>query len=146
MRLRVDEEEGDTLAVEVHQTGTNSSDVVFGARVNISTPSAPGIVINEVLPQNGGGFVEFYNPTGADIDIGGWYLSDSVSNLTKYRIPGTLSVPASESASPLAARYTWWLAAHLPGRNIRSASGSTPGALSGGTGDEAKAYCRPGIQ
>ena len=83
-----------TLAVEVHQTNTTSSDVVFGARVNISTPSAPGIVINEVLPQNQGGFVEFYNPTGADIDIGSWYLSDSVSNLTKYQIPGSLIVPA----------------------------------------------------
>ena len=88
-----------TLAVEVHQTSTSSSDVVFGARVNISTPSAPGIVINEVLPQNGAGFVEFYNPTGADIDIGGWYLSDSVGNLTKYRIPGVLNVPASGFAS-----------------------------------------------
>ena len=87
------------LAVEVHQTGTTSSDVVFGARVNISTPNAPSIVINEVLPQNGTGFVEFYNPTGTDMDIGGWYLSDSVSNLTKYRIPGALNVPAGGIAS-----------------------------------------------
>ena len=87
------------LAVEVHQTGTTSSDVVFGARVNISTPNAPSVVINEVLPQNGTGFVEFYNPTGSAIDIGGWYLSDSASNLTKYRIPGTLDVPAGGLAS-----------------------------------------------
>ncbi len=80
------------LAVEVHQTSTTSSDVVFGARVNISTPNAPSIVINEVLPQNGNGFVEFYNPTDSNIDIGGWYLSDSASNLTKYRIPGSLNI------------------------------------------------------
>ena len=81
------------LAVEVHQTSTTSSDIVFGARVNISTPNAPSIVINEVLPQRGTGFVEFYNPTGSSINIGGWYLSDSASNLTKYRIPGNMVIP-----------------------------------------------------
>ena len=88
------------LAVEVHQTGTGSSDVVFGARVNISTPNAPSLVINEVLPAGAGtGFVEFYNPTASDIDIGGWYLSDTVSNLTKFQIPGVLNVPSGGLAS-----------------------------------------------
>ena len=88
------------LAVEVHQTGTGSSDVVYGARVNISTPNAPSVVINEVLPAGAGtGFVEFYNPTGAEIDIGGWYLSNLVSNLTKFQIPGSLVVPTGGLAS-----------------------------------------------
>lgn len=88
------------LAVEVHQTNNNSSDVVFGARFNISAPSAPGIVINEVLPAGAGtGFVEFYNPTGSDIDIGGWHLSSNPSNLSSFQIPGSLNVPAGGLAS-----------------------------------------------
>ena len=36
--------------------------------------------------QPGGDAIELYNTTGAAIDIGGWYLSDSATNLTKYRI------------------------------------------------------------
>ena len=36
------------LAAEVHQTNATSSDCVFGARLSISAPSAPSIVINEV--------------------------------------------------------------------------------------------------
>ncbi|HYW78888.1 MAG TPA: lamin tail domain-containing protein, partial [Thermoguttaceae bacterium] len=52
------------------------------------------VVINEVLthtdlPKLDG--IELLNTTDADIDLGGWFLSDSVSTLTKYRIPdGTI--------------------------------------------------------
>lgn len=49
-----------------------------------------GIVINEVLANTDAGLVdsiELHNPTGQAIDIGGWYLSDSKSSLTKFRIP-----------------------------------------------------------
>lgn len=88
------------LAVEVHQTSSNSSDMVFGARFNISAPSAPSIVINEVLPAAAGtGFVEFFNPTGGAIDLGGYYLSDDPGNLTKFQIPGSLNIPPSGIAS-----------------------------------------------
>ncbi|MGC6464678.1 MAG: lamin tail domain-containing protein [Akkermansiaceae bacterium] len=88
------------LAVEVHQTSTNSSDLVFGARFNISAPSAPSVVINEVLPAGvGTGFVEFFNPTGSMINLGGYYLSDDPGNLTKFQIPGTLNLPPSGIAS-----------------------------------------------
>ena len=82
------------LSAEVHQTNASSSDCVFGARLSIAAPSTPSIVINEVLPS-ASGFVEFFNPTGAPIDIGGWYLSDEPGNLTKYQIPGSLIVPNS---------------------------------------------------
>lgn len=35
--------------------------------------------------------IELYNPTGADVDLGGWYLSDSEKTLKKFRIPdGTI--------------------------------------------------------
>jgi hypothetical protein len=31
--------------------------------------------------------IELFNPTGADVDLGGWFLSDSEKNLKKYQIP-----------------------------------------------------------
>lgn len=86
------------LAAQVHQTNAGSSDCVFGARLSISAPAAPSVVINEVLPS-ASGFIEFYNPTGSTIDLNGWYLSDDPGNLTKYQIPGTLNVTPSGLAS-----------------------------------------------
>ncbi len=88
------------IAVAGKQTNTTSSDFVFGARVSISAPSAPSIVVNEVLPAGAGaGFVEFYNPTGAAIDLGGYYLSDDPGSLTAFQIPGPLPVAPSSLAS-----------------------------------------------
>ncbi|MCA9259427.1 MAG: lamin tail domain-containing protein, partial [Planctomycetales bacterium] len=51
---------------------------------------AVGVVVNEVLahtdaPQRDA--IELFNSTNQPIDIGGWYLSDSASNLLKFRIP-----------------------------------------------------------
>jgi len=86
------------LAAEVHQINDTSSDCVFGARLSIAAPTAPGMVINEVLPS-ASGFVEFYNPTGSTVDLGGWYLSDNPGNLTQYQIPGSLPVLPSGLAS-----------------------------------------------
>ena len=86
------------LAAEVHQINDTSSDCVFGARLSIAAPSAPGVVINEVLPS-ASGFVEFYNPTGSTVDLGGWYLSDEPGNLTKYQIPGSLPIAPSSLVS-----------------------------------------------
>ena len=45
------------------------------------------------------GFVEFFNPTGSTIDLGGYYLSDTPGNLTQFQIPGVLNIPASGLAS-----------------------------------------------
>ena len=88
------------ICAEVHQVNSGSSDCVFGTRLSISAPSAPSIVINEVLPAGAGtGFVEFFNPTGSAIDLGGYYLSDTPGNLTKFQIPGVLNIPASGLAS-----------------------------------------------
>ena len=67
------------------------------------TPGATGIgsinsiVVNEVLthtdpPQVDA--VEFHNPTGASIDLSGWYLSDDADNYQKYRIPNGTVIPA----------------------------------------------------
>ncbi|MEZ6116733.1 MAG: lamin tail domain-containing protein [Pirellulaceae bacterium] len=51
-----------------------------------------GIVINEILshtdaPLTESDSIELLNVTNAPIDIGGWFLSDSASNLFKYQIP-----------------------------------------------------------
>ena len=40
------------LSAEVHQTNSGSSDCVFGARLSISAPSNPSLLINEVLPTD----------------------------------------------------------------------------------------------
>jgi len=91
-----------TLAVEVHQTGPTSSDVVFGARVKVALPvqSLSGVVINEVLPAAAGaGFVEFHNPRGTAANLNGYYLTDRQSNLTRFRINGDLIVPPGGFAS-----------------------------------------------
>jgi hypothetical protein len=55
------------------------------------------VVINEVLAHTDlplEDAVEIYNPTGDDVDISGWYLSDSQDNLFKYRIPSNTVVAA----------------------------------------------------
>jgi hypothetical protein len=63
-------------------------------------PAPPVIApvrINEVLahtdfPQTD--FVELYNPTASLVDISGWFLSDDITNVTKFRIPdGTTIQP-----------------------------------------------------
>ncbi|MHB1035055.1 MAG: lamin tail domain-containing protein [Pirellulales bacterium] len=55
------------------------------------------VVINEVLahtnlPQLDA--IELYNTTGAEITIGGWYLSDSNVNYKKFQIPAGTTLPA----------------------------------------------------
>ncbi len=67
------------------------------------TPGAAGIgsinsiVVNEVLTHTDPPMVdavEFHNPTGASIDLSGWYLSDDADNYQKYRIPNGTVIPA----------------------------------------------------
>ena len=55
------------------------------------------VLINEVLANSASpllDFVELANPTNADINIGGWYLSDSENDLQKYLIPAGTVIPA----------------------------------------------------
>lgn len=86
------------LSAEVHQNTPGSSDMVFGARLKLNTPS--NVVINEVKPGgSGAGFVEFFNLTGAPIDLNGHYLSDTSANLTKFQITSALVVPANSFAT-----------------------------------------------
>ncbi len=47
------------------------------------------IVINEILANSGSAsdWIELHNRTASPVNIGGWFLSDSGTNLLKYRIP-----------------------------------------------------------
>lgn len=54
------------------------------------------VVIDELLANSGAGadWLELYNRSVVPVDISGWFLSDSVANLRKYRIPeGTVLEP-----------------------------------------------------
>jgi hypothetical protein len=59
-------------------------------------PNPGAVVINEVMAHSHllPDWVELYNTTGGSIDIGGWFLSDSDSNLMKYEIAAGTSIPS----------------------------------------------------
>jgi len=62
-------------------------------------PNPGAIVISEVLAHSHDtdpDWIEFYNTTDAQIDIGGWYLSDSEPNLMKYRFADGTKIGAGE--------------------------------------------------
>lgn len=64
------------------------------------------VLINEVLASNdftnadedgaSNDWVELYNPTNAAISVGGWYLSDSGSNRTKWQIPAGVTIGSGQ--------------------------------------------------
>ena len=58
----------------------------------------PGaIIVNEVLAHSDAPFVdtiELYNTSTSDVDISGWFLSDSADNLTSYQIPAMSPIPS----------------------------------------------------
>lgn len=64
---------------------------------------ADSVVINEVMAHtdvvdpeyDSNDWIELYNPTGASVNISGWYLSDDADDLKKWAIPATTSVGAS---------------------------------------------------
>ena len=60
------------------------------------------VVVNEFSCSNyslgvGGNnedFVEFFNPSATDVDLGGYFLSDNPGNVDKFEIPAGTVVPA----------------------------------------------------
>jgi hypothetical protein len=110
------------IAVEVHQVASDSSDIVFGSEIQLTssspvsfTPGAPNSVrqdlptippiwINEVHPINTTGitdsagerdpWLELYNESGADVNLADWFLSDDVSSLGKFNFPANAIIPA----------------------------------------------------
>ncbi|MBE0534492.1 MAG: lamin tail domain-containing protein [Phycisphaerae bacterium] len=60
-------------------------------------PEPGAVVINEILAHSHAldpDWIELYNTTDAPIVLGGWFLSDSASNLMKYEIGPDVSIPA----------------------------------------------------
>ena len=58
-------------------------------------PNPGAVVINEVLAHShaeASDWIELYNTTGTTIDIGGWFISDSNENLSKYQIAGGTTI------------------------------------------------------
>lgn len=63
------------------------------------------VTINELLAQNVSGttdsagdyedWVELYNTTNTDLDLGGYYLSDNPGNLTKWQFPLNTIIPSN---------------------------------------------------
>ncbi len=58
-----------------------------------------GIVINEILARSDANAqlkdsIELRNTSGATIDVGGWFLSDSTGNLFKFQIPAGTTLAA----------------------------------------------------
>jgi hypothetical protein len=98
----------DELTFGAQSSGVSQGRLPDGAAtiVNFPTTPTPGksnflplnnILVNELLAHSDlplEDAVEFYNPTGDDVDISGWYLSDSQNNLLKYRIPSNTVVSA----------------------------------------------------
>jgi hypothetical protein len=61
------------------------------------TPSIAPIVISEILahtdpPQQDS--IELHNPTGTNVNIGGWFLTDEPDTPAKFRIPNNTIIPA----------------------------------------------------
>jgi hypothetical protein len=60
-------------------------------------PNPGSIIINEVLANpstSRGDMVELHNTTNHAINIGGWFLSDSSTNLTKYQLAANMVIAA----------------------------------------------------
>jgi hypothetical protein len=103
------------LAVEAHQVNSGSSDIVFGAKLDIeylahgaATPGAPNSVranlppfppvwINEILPHNASGprdnagepdpWVEIYNAGATNVPLAGLHLTDDYGQLARWSFP-----------------------------------------------------------
>jgi hypothetical protein len=81
------------------KTNWRASGVVNGSpgQPNPPAPIIAPIRINEALTDSEPPVVdaiELYNPTTANVNIGGWYLTDDTTNAFKYRIPNNTIIPA----------------------------------------------------
>jgi hypothetical protein len=113
-----------TLAVQVHQVNSASTDVVFGLALTLRETSAgpvspgapsfgalklpefPLVWINEVQPNNVTGatdrfgerepWLELFNAGAVTVDLAGLYLSDNYSSLTKWAFPAGASIAPGE--------------------------------------------------
>lgn len=105
--------------------------ISFGGSPGNAGQEPIGIIINEVLSRTDPPVVEtdsieLYNSTNTNINIGGWYLSDSSDNFLKYEIPDGTILSAGG--------YLVFDESHFNPNPTSPAS--TDFALSGTTGDD----------
>jgi len=110
------------LAVEVHQSGLGSSDIVMGCRLDLEGGNLPGLTpgasnnvatqrtefpeiwLNEVMPNNTSGladrvgerepWIELVNLGTIEVALDGWALTDSYANLTRWTFPAGTRISA----------------------------------------------------
>jgi hypothetical protein len=103
--------EGFSLVLNDPQSAPSTWDSKSAWRPSSAPDGSPGaanpalafpqgtVVINEVLSHqdkdNPGDWIELHNTSGASINIGGWFLSDSRGNLKKYAISAGTQIPAN---------------------------------------------------
>ena len=116
------------LAAEVHQCKSTSSDVVFGVRLRLTPPPKPGLVINELWPEEKQGFVELCNTAKEPLNLKGCSLSDATTRrrqptfTTDRWVPpnGLVTIPLAECGLARASALTLYLIAP-DGSNILNA-------------------------
>ncbi|MGC9035452.1 MAG: lamin tail domain-containing protein [Verrucomicrobiia bacterium] len=95
------------LAVEVHQSSTNSRDIVFAMLLEgiiiTNQPTPTAVVINEVLAINSTlketdnttpDWIELYNTSGGAVDLSGWALTDDLTQPQRFVFPQGVVIPA----------------------------------------------------
>lgn len=100
-----------TLIDSDGDTFSDSAEVAVGSNpLNLnevpSFPTLNGVLINEFMASNSSTFldedddasdwVELWNPTGADVAIGGWHLTDDPADRTKWQLPPGLILGAGD--------------------------------------------------
>jgi hypothetical protein len=140
------------LAVEVHQSGNSSTDVMFGlslgavqATTNRHPDSTRPIVLNEIFARNrtrptaGGricGWVELFNPNTNAVDLAGLGLSDDSTSPRKWTFaaespiaPGGFRTVRFDSSSPASSTNTGFDLPLLGGSVFLSDRPATGGAI-----------------
>lgn len=98
----------DAVDFGVQAAGVSQGRLPDGTTNFVSFPTTPtpaaanflpltNVIINEILTHTDPPLedaVELFNPTASDVNISGWYLSDSQSDLKRYRVPDGTVVPA----------------------------------------------------
>ena len=75
------------------------SSLEYNGSPGAADSAAAGVVINEIVPNIGSpnnGSIEIYNRTASTINLGGWYLTDTLDDLQKFQIPAGTQIAAGQ--------------------------------------------------
>jgi len=95
----------------VDAAGNAFAGAAWSLTLDSALPS-PRPLITEILAENKGGWrdedgetpdwIEIYNPGPTTVDLGGWHLTDTPADLTKWRFPSPTALAAGERLIVLA--------------------------------------------